>query len=338
VTGGEESLGAAGGGVGAGAAGGGGGSTAAAGGIAILPYSRVVGQHDLKLALELNFVSPSIGGVLITGAPGTAKSTVVRAFSLMTQGRLPVTLTIDATDDRVLGGWELGDLLEGRTRRKRGLLETADDDGLLYVDEVNLLNDHVVNIILDVASTGVLSVQREGIDTVRKVRFGLVGTMNPEEGLLRPQLLDRFGLMAVASALDEAERRAMLHAVLRFDEELARPGTAPSGAPGRDEDEATRARLLAARAALFDVDVPEAAVDRAVATATALRAVGHRGEVVMIQAARARAALLGDPAVRPAHLRAVARFALRHRKPESAQGGAAEWSAEDEAILDDLLS
>jgi magnesium chelatase subunit I len=306
------------------------------GGITILPYSQVVGQRDLKLALELNFVSPSIGGVLITGAPGTAKSTVVRAFSLMTRGRLPVTLTIDATDDRVLGGWELGDLLEGRTRRKRGLLETADDDGLLYIDEVNLLNDHVVNIILDVASTGVLSVQREGIDTVRKVHFGLVGTMNPEEGGLRPQLLDRFGLMAAATALDDAERRAMLHAVLRFDEENARAAAGTSH--GREEDDSIRARLLAARAALFDVEVPEAAVDRAVAVATALRTVGHRGEVVMVQAARAHAALRGESAVRAEDLRVVAPFALRHRKPESAQGGSAEWSPDDEAILDGLLT
>lgn len=307
-------------------------------GIAILPYSRVVGQHDLKLALELNFVAPSIGGVLITGAPGTAKSTVVRAFSLMAQGRLPVTLTIDATDDRVLGGWELGDLLEGRTTRKPGLLESADDDGLLYVDEVNLLNDHVVNIILDVASTGVLSVQREGIDTVRAVRFGLVGTMNPEEGGLRQQLLDRFGLMAVATALDDAQRREMLRAVLRFDEESARPGGADEWtAEGRREDEATRDRLLAARAALFDVEVPEPVVDRVVALATALHAVGHRGEVVTLQAARALAALRGDPAVGTAHLRTVAPFALRHRKPEAAQGGSTEWSRDDDALLDDLL-
>jgi magnesium chelatase subunit I len=308
---------------------------------AILPYSRVVGQPALKLALELNYVAPSIGGVLITGAPGTAKSTVVRAFSLMVQGRLPVTLTIDATDDRVLGGWELGELLEGRPTRKRGLLEDAGDDGLLYVDEVNLLNDHVVNIILDVASTGVLSVQREGIDAVREVRFGLVGTMNPEEGGLRPQLLDRFGLMAVATGLDAAQRREMLSAVLRFEEDVARPGgAAPDGtlARWRADDARIRDRLRAARDALYEVEVPDSAMDLAVAAAGALRAVGHRGEVVMLQAARAHAALYAAPAVTPEHLRAVAPFALRHRRPDSSQSGATDWSAEDDALLDELLS
>ena len=307
-------------------------------GIAILPYSRVVGQHALKQALELNFVAPTVGGVLITGAPGTAKSTVVRAFSLMAQGRLPVTLTIDATDDRVLGGWDLAELLDGRTTRKPGLLETAHDDGLLYIDEVNLLNDHVVNIILDVTSTGVLSVQREGIDTVRQVRFGLVGTMNPEEGGLRPQLLDRFGLMAVAVPLDDAERRAMLHAVLRFDEDSADPDGSDWIAEGHRLDRELRQRLLDARGGLFEVAVPERVLELAVRVAGALRSVGHRGELVMLQAARAWAALQGDSSLTPAHLRAVAPFALRHRKPESTQGGSAGWSADDDALLDDLLS
>lgn len=310
-------------------------------GIAILPYSQVVGQHELKLALELNHIAPSIGGVLITGAPGTAKSTVVRAFSLMASQRLPVTLTIDATDDRVLGGWELGDLLEGRTTRKRGLLEDAGDDGLLYVDEVNLLNDHVVNIILDVASTGVLSVQREGIDTVRKVRFGLIGTMNPEEGGLRPQLLDRFGLMAVAAPLGDTQRREMLQAVLRFDEERAHPAGADDDgaiARWRAQDAEVREGLRAARERLYDVEVADDVLDLAVAVARELRTVGHRGEVVMVQAARAYAALHGAPAVAPRHLRAAAPFALRHRKPESAQGGPVDWSAEDDDALDRLLS
>jgi magnesium chelatase subunit I len=304
---------------------------------AILPYSRVVGQEELKLALELNFVAPAIGGVLISGQPGTAKSTVVRAFSVMVRGALPVTLTIDATDDRVLGGWELGALLRGETTEQPGLLEAAHEDGLLYIDEVNLLNDHVVNIILDVASTGVLSVQREGIDKVRHVSFGLVGTMNPEEGGLRPQLLDRFGLMATARSLDAGQRHAMLRAVLRFDEESDDPGSAWL-VEGRDLDRALRDRLAAARNRLPRVRVPDDVLRRCVAVAESLDVVGHRGEVVTLLAARAYAALHGETDVTAAHLRATAPLALRHRRPDTAHGGAVEWTREDDARLDDVLS
>jgi len=128
----------------------------------ILPYSRVVGQDDLKLALELNHVQPRIGGVLIAGQRGTAKSTIVRSFALMTLGELPVTLPINATEDRVVGGWWLDALMRGETREQPGLLEEAHDKGLLYVDEVNLLEDHVVNIILDVVSTAPCAIGFQG--------------------------------------------------------------------------------------------------------------------------------------------------------------------------------
>ncbi|MDQ0598156.1 magnesium chelatase subunit I [Streptomyces canus] len=304
-------------------------------GIHILPYSYVVGQAELKLALELNYIAPRIGGVLVSGQRGTAKSTVVRAFSLLTRGELPVTLPINATDDRVLGGWELDALMQGVARTQPGLLEEAGEKGMLYIDEVNLLDDHIVNIILDVVSTGVLSVQREAIDTVRSVSFGLVGTMNPEEGGLRPQLLDRFGLMVAVSELDQEARRAMVLAVLRFDDEA---GTESSWlADGIASDEALRERLDAARAAVQDVRLSEDIAKLCADVATQLRAVGHRGEVVTAWAARALAAFEGTDEVTPHHVRKVAPLSLRHRRPEAAHGGPVDWTPEESDLLDGLL-
>ncbi|MEU6371851.1 AAA family ATPase [Streptomyces sp. NPDC046909] len=303
--------------------------------IHILPYSYVVGQAELKLALELNYIAPRIGGVLVSGQRGTAKSTVVRAFSLLTRGELPVTLPINATDDRVLGGWELDALMHGEARTQRGLLEEAGEKGMLYIDEVNLLDDHIVNIILDVVSTGVLSVQREAIDTVRSVSFGLVGTMNPEEGGLRPQLLDRFGLMVAVSELDQEARRAMVLAVLRFDDES---GTESSWlAEGLARDRALRERLDAARAAVQDVRLSEETAKLCADVATQLRAVGHRGEVVTAWAARALAAFEGAAEVTSRHVREVVPLSLRHRRPEAAHGGPVEWTDEERALLDRLL-
>lgn len=131
----------------------------------ILPFSRIVGQDSLKLALELAFVAPAINGVLVSGERGTAKSTLVRAFSLMAHGQLPVTLPINATDDRVLGGWDIDALMDSRAVKRAGLIEEAGRAGMLYIDEVNLLDDHIVNILLDVAAAGILLVEREGQET-----------------------------------------------------------------------------------------------------------------------------------------------------------------------------
>src|SRR5919199_2154337 len=187
--------------------------------IQILPYTLVVGQEQLKLALELAYIDPAIGGVLISGHRGTGKSTAVRAFAQMIYGKLPVTLPINATEDRVIGGWDLKELMLGKTVEQKGLLEEA-NSSLLYIDEVNLLDDHIVNIILDVTANGVLVIQREGRhDPPKPISFTLVGTMNPEEGGLRPQLLDRFGLMvSVTAETNEAERTMILQTVLEFDE------------------------------------------------------------------------------------------------------------------------
>lgn len=302
----------------------------------ILPYSRIVGQDELKLALELNFIAPAIGGVLIAGQRGTAKSTVVRAFALMTGGCLPVTLPINATDDRVLGGWELDALMHGQARRQPGLLEEAHAKGLLYVDEVNLLDDHIVNIILDVVSTGVLSVQREGIDTEAHVSFGLVGTMNPEEGSLRAQLLDRFGLMVTAAELDIDERHRMITTVLAFEEERL---VADSAWLRAAEDDNTRLRdaLVTARERLtavrLDPDISRLCAEAAARTG----AVGQRGDLLVAKAARALAAREGAASVERAHVRRVVPLALRHRRPDSVHGPEPVWGPDEESKLDELF-
>ncbi|GAA2160128.1 AAA family ATPase [Actinomadura napierensis] len=302
--------------------------------IEILPYSRIVGQRPLLRALELCFVAPSIGGLLITGERGTAKSTTVRAFSRMVHGgALPVTLPINATDDRVLGGWNVDALMRGAPERQPGLLEQA-GGGLLYVDEVNLLDDHVVDLILDVASTGVLVVQREGLDLPDvPVSFTLVGTMNPEEGGLRPQLLDRFGMVVpVTAARGAAERQEILLTVLRFERECAR-AVADGGSPwleeGRARDRRLLDRLAAARDAWPGVDLPPAMAALCARVAEAFGAVGHRAEAVTARAAIALVTLDGRREVTAADVAEAAPYALPHRRPDAAHGDGIGWTGED---------
>jgi magnesium chelatase subunit I len=298
----------------------------------ILPYSAVVGQEAVKLALELAYVAPRLGGVLLSGERGTGKSTSVRAFSQMMFGRLPVTLPINATEDRVVGGWRIDALMAGRAEEQPGLLEEA-DTSLLYVDEINLLDDHIVNILLDVTSTGVLEIQREGRIARRFPRFTLVGTMNPEEGGLRPQLLDRFGLMVVVRTAPE-QRREILRNVLTFDQSLG--GGAVSSPFLREmkaKDAAREERLSQARASL--PPIPDRVLDLCVELATQLGTDGHRGERTLALAAQALAAIEGAREVYPWHLRPVAPLALQHRSKAAA--GQDLWTEAQQKALDDVL-
>jgi magnesium chelatase subunit I len=257
----------------------------------IMPYSMVVGQDQTKLALELSYIAPRIGGVLISGQRGTGKSTIVRAFAQMMYEKPLVTLPINATEDRVVGGWQIKKLMDGQAQMQDGLLKEA-DKSILYVDEVNLLDDHIVNIILDVASTGALSIQRDGLRAEERVRFSLVGTMNPEEGLLRPQLLDRFGLMVYAEADKRADHRAeIINTVLTYDAAQAgEPESVAQVLMKADEDRVYAERLRGAPERLLAVQVG-AAVDPCVRVATAFEMQGHRSGLVMLTAARALAAL-----------------------------------------------
>lgn len=308
----------------------------------LLPYTMLVGQEKLKLALELTYVAPRIGGVLISGHRGTGKSTAVRSFAWMLHKKLPITLPINATDDRVVGGWRIDELMiHSRPIRQPGLLEQATETGMLYIDEVNLLDDHIINLILDAASTGHLPVQRDGMAEELTVAFALVGTMNPEEGYLRPQLLDRFGLMAdVQVHMDREVRRRILQTVLNFDDALSQAGV--QGEPeflqkGRRADEQRAHELRTARARLRHVEVPEIVARLCARLAERFQAAGHRGDYVMALAARAHAALEGLTRVNPTHVAAVAPMALQHRRPSSADAGQMMWTAADDALVAEVL-
>jgi magnesium chelatase subunit I len=308
----------------------------------ILPYSLLVGQEQLKHALECAFIAPKIGGVLISGHRGTAKSTAVRAFSWMLRHELPVTLPINATDDRVVGGWRINELMQGRPEWQPGLLEQASDSGVLYVDEVNLLDDHIVNLILDASSTGYLAAQHEGQDRQITVSFTLVGTMNPEEGGLRPQLLDRFGLMVdVRAEVDQERRRQILQVVLAVDEAQAQgsSGHAVEFLRHAEQQNERRANeLRVARNRLYEVEIPQTIAALCARLAARFQAAGHRGDYVMALAARASAALEGAPRVTVDHVQTVAPMALQHRRPATLDGGQTEWTKADEAVVIEVLA
>ena len=305
----------------------------------VLPYSALVGQEQLTLALELAFVNPTLGGVLISGPRGTAKSTAVRSFAVMASGELPVTLPLGATIDRVVGGWKVEKLLKGVTEKMDGLLRQAADSatGILYVDEVNLLDDYLVDVLLDVASSGILHAEREGMAFTREdVRFTLVGTMNPDEGGLRPQLLDRFGLRATAEVRgNDAERAEIIKVAMQFEEARAEPEH-PFWSKHEDEDSAARQRLLRARRVLPRVEWADI-VDDCARIADRLGVIGHRGPLALVNAARAHAALSGRFRAERADVRAVAGLALVHRRAKNESDTVPEWTDADARQVDDVL-
>ena len=308
--------------------------------INVLPYSAIVGQKELLQALEIGHIARL--GVLATGQRGTAKSTTIRAFSMMLHGDLPVTLPLGVTDDRVLGGWDVGALLgDGKTADpwREGLLEEAHRLGLLYIDEVNLLEDHIVNLILDTAATGILTVQRDHAQHEPKhVDFALVGSMNPDEGPLRPQLLDRFGLVVAVHDDNKREtRKEILRAVLAFDV-CRRDPESPFMRDMREKDDARRKHLEEARVRYAAVKDDDRLVEACAAVAEEFDIVGHRGEHVMLQAARARAALDGSVLADLEHLRPVAKAAILHRRPGTDAGVLRNWAEPENERLEQVLT
>jgi magnesium chelatase subunit I len=312
------------------------------------PFSAIVGQDEMKLAIQIVAIDPKVGGILALGDRGTGKSTAVRALadllpplqvvvgcrygcdpassaatctdcaSLKTAGKRPKTetrpvpvvdLPLGASEDRVVGALDLEKALsQGVKAFSPGLLAQA-NRGFLYIDEVNLLEDHLVDLLIDVAASGENVVEREGLSVRHPARFVLVGSGNPEEGELRPQLLDRFGLSVEVRTPQDIDQRI---AVIKRRDAFERD---PQGF--RDEwatqNEGLREHILKARKLLDKVKVGDDLLRLCAQLCQALGTDGLRAELTLMRACRSLAAMQGHKAATPAHLRTVAPMALRHR-------------------------
>ncbi len=311
---------------------------------AAYPFSAIVGQDEMKLALLIAATDPGIGGVMVFGDRGTGKSTAVRALAALLPplravmgcryhcdpkadaGRcagdcgalagetetIPtpvVDLPLGATEDRVVGALDLERALtRGEKRFEPGLLARA-HRGFLYIDEVNLLEDHLVDLLLDVAASGENVVEREGLSVRHPARFVLIGSGNPEEGELRPQLLDRFGLsVEVRTPTELDERVEVVRRRDAFDRDAQAFGAKWAGADAEVGD-----RIVAARAQLGAIEVPTSVLEAGSRLCMAIGSDGLRGELTVMRAARALAALEAADVVAESHVRQIAPMALRHR-------------------------
>ena len=310
---------------------------------AVFPFAAIVGQDDMKRAMLIAAVDGGIGGVLVFGDRGTGKSTIVRALAALLppmkvmqgcryqcdpanpdmwctdcqaagKGKaagapVPVVdLPLGATEDRIVGALDLERALAGAKVFEPGLLARA-NRGFLYIDEVNLLEDHLVDLLLDVAASGENVVEREGLSIRHPARFVLIGSGNPEEGELRPQLLDRFGVsVEVRTPSDLPTRIEVIRRRDQFDRD---PGMFTE--MWKKEQDRLRRKIVTARTHLASVTVGDAALERAARLCMALGTDGLRGELTLIRAARALAALDHQPAVGDDHLRQVAPMVLSHR-------------------------
>jgi magnesium chelatase subunit I len=305
------------------------------------PFAAIVGQDNMKLAMILTAVDPKIGGVLVFGDRGTGKSTAVRALAALlpqitaikgcpinaeTKKDVPewaeltrfephqratpvIDLPLGVSEDRVTGSLDIERALtQGEKAFQPGLLAQA-NRGYLYIDEVNLLEDHIVDLLLDVAQSGENLVEREGLSIRHPARFVLVGSGNPEEGELRPQLLDRFGLsVEVTSPKTIDERIAVIERRDAFDQNPKR-----FLSKWKPEELNVRAAITDARAALAKIKKTKAVLRDCAELCLALGADGLRGELTLLRASRALAAYEGQTSIQRAHLKAVAPLALSHR-------------------------
>lgn len=278
------------------------------------PFSAIVGHEQLRLALILCAVRPEIGGVLIRGEKGTAKSTAVRGLAALlsaaSEDARLVELPIGATEDRVVGSLDLQRVLrDGEHAFSPGLLARA-HGGVLYVDEVNLLHDHLVDLLLDAAAMGRVHIERDGISHSHEARFVLIGTMNPEEGELRPQLLDRFGLTVdVHASRDVDVRVQVIRQRMAYEAD-------PQGFAERyaDADAELARRIGMARALVDDIALPDNELRRIAALCAAFDVDGMRADLVVARTAVAHAAWRGSDTVDESDIRLAAELALPHRR------------------------
>jgi magnesium chelatase subunit I len=279
------------------------------------PFSAIVGQDEMKRALLIAAVDPKIGGVMVFGDRGTGKSTAARALAALlpplAKGQpVPfVDLPLGATEDRVVGALDIERALgKGEKAFEPGLLAKA-DQGFLYIDEINLLEDHIVDLLLDVAASGENVVEREGLSVRHSARFVLIGSGNPEEGELRPQLLDRFGLSLEVRTSQDLDTRVEI--LRRCDAYERTPEV--FAADWAKAEKKTLNRIAKAKKLLPELAVPDAILRSASELCIAVGADGLRGELTLMRAARGAAALDGKDVVGLTQLRAVAPMALRHR-------------------------
>ena len=290
------------------------------------PFTALLGQADLQLALLLAAVDPMLGGVLIEGPRGTAKSTSARALTdVLPSGRF-VNLPLGTTEAQLVGTLDLEAVLQSSAVQFRPGLLAAAHGGVLYVDEVNLLADGLVDVLLDVCASGVNRVERDGVSHQHAARITLIGTMNPEEGQLRPQLLDRFGLFVrLSAALDLGLRQRIVRARMAFDVD-------PAAFVARHvaEQRALTQRVVRARVALSALDWPDAVHEAVAQRCHAAAVQGVRADLVMLRAARAHAALNGQGAIGLANVQAVAELVLAHRRTVDEGGQGARAGGEGE--------
>ncbi|MCD8509866.1 MAG: AAA family ATPase [Bacillus sp. (in: Bacteria)] len=275
----------------------------------IYPFTALVGQGNMKQALILNVINPALGGVLIRGEKGTAKSTAVRALADLLPSLKVVDLPISATEDQVVGSLNIEEAIKtGEKKFEPGLLAKAHKN-ILYIDEINLLDDHIVDVLLDAAAMGVNTVEREGISYSHPAKFVLVGTMNPEEGDLRPQLLDRFALsVEVIGEQNPKDRVEVVKRRLAFEKDPARFIT-----QYEVDQQVLAERILHAQSIINDVYVSDETLEIAAKISIKLDIDGHRADLMMIKTAMTIAAFEGRLQVEKTDLLSAATLVLPHR-------------------------